>query len=58
MSDRAAQPNDSAAEPQVSPEAIRAGVKALKENYLSLQEVTQFPEIARIVYAAMSASRR
>lgn len=56
MARKTGAPEDS--EIEVTPEMIEAGVRALSELYLSLQESQEYPEIVRIVFEAMMACRR
>jgi|GEM_PF-6527954 len=42
----------------VTPEMIAAGVRALKEHYLSLSEVHEYPEIVETVFSAMEEQQR
>lgn len=43
---------------EITPEMVRTGVQVLKEQYLSLQELEECPEIVRIVFLAMLQSRQ
>jgi hypothetical protein len=42
---------------EITPEMIRAGEAALRENYQSLCAADGYPEIARTVFLAMEAVR-
>jgi hypothetical protein len=42
---------------EITPAMIQAGCQVLKDRYLSLNDVDEFPAIVRIVYEAMQGSR-
>lgn len=54
-SDRAAQPEAPATEIEVTPEMIAAGVRILRENYLSLGEPDEYQTIVQTLFCAMAA---
>jgi hypothetical protein len=52
-----AQADGAPEETEITPAMLQAGCQVLRERFLSLDDVDEFPAIVRIVYEAMQESR-